>query len=91
MIETIEYTLGAQFAPLVANGDPEGLTSQELQSFEDITQDAKDRAPARMEFCGWVVDPDSYDEFSRCEATELFGNTYQFAAMFRPVFSTITA
>ena len=91
MIETITYTLGAQFAHLVANGDPEGLTPDELQAFEDITQAAKDSAPEGLEFCGWAVDPDTYDEFARCEATELFGNTYEFAAMYRPVFSTITA
>ena len=86
MIETISYTLGAQFADLVANGEIEGLTPDEIQAFENITQDAKDRAPERHEFFGWVVDPDSFDDFSRCEATELFGNTYEFAAMYRPVF-----
>ena len=91
MIETITYTLGAQFANLVANGELEGLTPDELQAFEDITQAAKDSAPEGLEFCGWAVDPDTYDEFARCEATELFGNTYEFAAMYRPVFSTITA
>ena len=87
MIETITYTLGAQFAHLVANGDPEGLTPDELQAFENITWNAKDSAPEGMEFCGWAVDPDSFDEFTRCEATELFGNAYQFAAMYRPVFT----
>ena len=86
MIETITYTLGAQFAPLVANDEIEGLSPDEIQAFEEITQDAKESAPDRTEFFGWAVDPDTYDEFTLCEATGLFGGAYQFAAMYRPVF-----
>lgn len=80
--ETISYTLGTQFASYVANGDDSHLTNQEVGDFEMIDQQAHDTAPSGYHFAHWDIKTDQYDEFAKCEATDLMGNCYQFDAVY---------
>lgn len=81
-VEVIAYTLGEQFAPLVANGDDSHLTADEVQDFDDLERSARDNPPEGYTFAHWSIDTDTADEFARCEATGLHGACYQFEAVY---------
>jgi hypothetical protein len=80
--EIISYTLGTQFACYVWYGDLEGITDQERRLFDDLEQSSRIDAPDGYHFSHWAVQTTQYDEFTRCEATDLMGSCYQFDAVY---------
>jgi hypothetical protein len=80
--DVITYTMGADFAAYVANGDASHLTDQEIGDFDMIDQQAHDQAPAGFHFGHWSIDTENYHEFARCEATDTLGACYQFDAVY---------
>jgi hypothetical protein len=80
--DVIAYTMGAQFAAYVANGDASHLTDQEVGDFDMIDQQAHDQAPAGFHFGHWAIEIDDRNEFARCEATDLMGDCYRFDAVY---------
>ena len=81
-IETIPYTIGTQFAALIANGDATGLTGDEDDSFSAFETAARLDAPHGYAFSHWAIDTDDYDEFARCEITGLHGACYRVDAVY---------
>jgi hypothetical protein len=84
----ISYTLGTQYVCYVAYGDLEGITDQELRLFENLEQSSRIDAPTGYHFSHWEIQTDKYDEFTRCEATDLMGSCCQFDAVY---FEQVTA
>ena len=80
--EIISYTLGTQFAVYVEYGETDHLADYEQIQFDDLEQSARDNAPEGYRFAHWSIQTDNFDEFSRCEATDLRGNCYQFDAVY---------
>jgi hypothetical protein len=81
-VQFIPYTLGTQFATYVANGDFDHLTDKEKRQFDDLEQFSRLDAPNGYYFAHWSIQTDQYDEFAKCEATDLMGNCYQFDAVY---------
>ena len=80
--ETISYTLGTQFASYVAYYDFDELTHEEKRQFDELEQSSRLDAPKGYYFAHWDIKTDQYDEFTRCEATDLMGSCYQFDAVY---------
>ncbi len=80
--ETISYTLGTQFATYVAYYDFDELTNEEKRQFDELEQSSRLDAPKGYYFAHWDINTDEYDEFARCEATDLRGHCYQFNAVY---------
>lgn len=81
-IEIISYTLGTQFACYVEYGDLDGITNKEKRLFDDLEQSSRIDAPEGYEFSHWSIETDEYEEFARCEATDLMGNCCRFDAVY---------
>jgi hypothetical protein len=80
--EIISYTLGTQYVCYVAYGDLEGITDQEKRLFDDLEQSSRIDAPDGYHFSHWEIQTDQYDEFTKCEATDLMGSCCQFDAVY---------
>ncbi len=81
-VELIAYTLGTQFAALVANGDDSHLTADEVQDFDELERSARDNPPEGYTFSHWAIEIDDRDEFAECEATGLRGECCRFEAVY---------
>lgn len=81
-VETISYTVGSQFAALIANGDATGLTGDEDDAFSIFETEARLSPPDGYTFSHWSIDTDSRDEFARCDVTGLRGECYAVEAIY---------
>jgi hypothetical protein len=81
-VQFIPYTLGTQFATYVEYGDIDSLTAEEKRLFDELEQSSRIDAPEGYQFAHWSIQTDQYDEFAKCEATDLMGNCYQFDAVY---------
>jgi len=81
-IKSVSYTLGAQFAPLIANGDASELTDDEAHGFDSFEREVQRVAPEGYSFSHWSIDTDDYNEFARCEVTDLLGACYRVDAIY---------
>lgn len=81
-IKTVSYTLGAQFAPLIANADSSHLTDDEAHMFDSFEREVQRVAPEGYSFSHWAIDTDDYDEFAECEITGLRGACYRVDAIY---------
>jgi hypothetical protein len=81
-IKIVPHTVGAQFAPLIANADSSGLDNDEVHAFAGFDQDARDAAPRGYTLGHYDVNTDSYDEFARCAVTGMRGACYQVNAVY---------
>ena len=86
--EIISYTIGTEFATYVAYGDFDELSNEEKRQFDELEQFARLEAPDGYYFAHWSIQTDQYDEFAKCEATDLRGHCYQFDAVY---FEQVTA
>tara|TARA_R110000868_G_scaffold89545_4_gene249240 strand:- start:458 stop:730 length:273 start_codon:yes stop_codon:yes gene_type:complete len=75
-VEFIPYTLGTHFSVYAEYGDTDDLSDEEKKQFDELEQAARDNPPEGYHFAHWSISTDSYNEFSRCEATGLMGNCY---------------
>ena len=80
--EIISYTIGTQFTCYVAYGDLDGITEQEQRAFDELEQFSRLDAPKGYHFSHWEIRTDEYDEFARCEVTDLMGSCIQFDAVY---------
>jgi len=80
--KTIEFTVGAQFAALVANDDATGITRQEMLQFRAFEFEARAGAPDGFVFTHWGIDAERRDEFAKCEVTGLVGECLGFSAVY---------
>lgn len=80
-MKTENYYLGSQFAQLVANGESDQLTDDEISDFEYIEDTAKLEAPEGYVFSHWSIGDDT-DEFAQCEATGRLGERMTFTAVY---------
>jgi hypothetical protein len=81
-IKIVPYTVGAQFAPLIANADSSGLDNDEVHAFAGFDQDARDAAPRNYTLSHYDIDTNSHDEFARCVVTGMRGACYQVNAVY---------
>lgn len=81
-VRLIPYTIGTQFAALVANGDDSHLTDDEAEDFAALERSARDNPPEGYTFGHWAIEIDERDEFARCEATGLHGDCCRFDAVY---------
>ena len=81
-IEFIPYTIGTQFTCYAEYGETDQLTDEEQRQFDDLEKSAKENAPDGYYFAHWSISAEKYDEFARCEATDLRGHCYQFDAVY---------
>ena len=80
--ERIPYTIGTQFTTYVAYGEHDNITDQEKRLFDELEQSSRLDAPEGYKFSHWAIQADTYDEFARCEVTDLMGSCYQFDAVY---------
>lgn len=80
-VQVIPYTIGEHFACWVAYGDAGELDPKEIRQIEELTEAARDNAPAGFHFAHWDI-TDNRDEFTRCEATDLMGTCLTFNAVY---------
>ena len=80
--QTIEFTVGAQFAALVANGDTSALSDKEALQFQAFEYEVRAGAPEGHTFMHWGIETDRRDEFARCEVTGFMGECFVFSGVF---------
>jgi hypothetical protein len=76
-IKIVPHTVGAQFAPLIANADSSGLDNADVRAFAGFDQDVRDAAPRGYTLSHYDVDTNSHDEFARCAVIGMRGACYQ--------------
>jgi len=81
-VETIPFTIGVQFAALIANGDATGLTGDEDDAFSIFETQVRLSPPDSYTFSHWSIDADARDEFAICDVTGLRGDCYAVEAVY---------
>ncbi len=81
-IEFIPYNIGTQFTCYAEYGDSDELSNEEKSQFDDLEYSARNNAPKGYHFAHWSISAEKYDEFAKCEATDLRGHCYQFDAVY---------
>lgn len=78
----LSFTIGEHFATYIEYGETDHLDPVEVEIFDAFFAGVKALAKPGWSFAHWSI-TDSRDEFSKCEASGLFGATLEIDAIYR--------
>jgi len=69
--DTFEYRIGTHFLPSLINGDSSGMEEAEERQLDQWLASL----PCAGRLGHWSYDTETTEEFSRCEVTDMMGET----------------